>query len=169
MIAIRDHPLAAAAMGVDTALYKSLTFGVSADVRRHCRRAGRVAIGLCLAGQLPRLPFDQIPGRQRRRRHRLDFGCLHRGTLHRVYAQFRTIRYRRRRPMSIFGMFLIAFDVSHAEAGRRRPRLHPASSFGEWLDRKSHEPKRSRDFRAKEVVGTVCPPNALAFCLRYSA
>ena len=30
IIAIRDHPLAAGAMGVDTALYKSLTFGVSA-------------------------------------------------------------------------------------------------------------------------------------------
>jgi branched-chain amino acid transport system permease protein len=30
MIAIRDHPLAAATMGVDTALYKSLTFGISA-------------------------------------------------------------------------------------------------------------------------------------------
>jgi branched-chain amino acid transport system permease protein len=30
IIPIRDHPLAAAAMGVDTALYKSLTFGVSA-------------------------------------------------------------------------------------------------------------------------------------------
>jgi branched-chain amino acid transport system permease protein len=30
MVAIRDHPLAAASMGVDTALYKSLTFGVSA-------------------------------------------------------------------------------------------------------------------------------------------
>ena len=30
IIAIRDHPLAAAAMGVDIALYKSLTFGVSA-------------------------------------------------------------------------------------------------------------------------------------------
>ena len=29
IIAIRDHPLAAAAMGVDTALYKSLTFGIS--------------------------------------------------------------------------------------------------------------------------------------------
>jgi branched-chain amino acid transport system permease protein len=28
--AIRDHPLAAAAMGINTALYKSLTFGVSA-------------------------------------------------------------------------------------------------------------------------------------------
>jgi branched-chain amino acid transport system permease protein len=30
MIAIRDHPVAASTMGVDTALYKSLTFGVSA-------------------------------------------------------------------------------------------------------------------------------------------
>jgi branched-chain amino acid transport system permease protein len=30
LLAIRDHPLAAAAMGIDTALYKSLTFGVSA-------------------------------------------------------------------------------------------------------------------------------------------
>jgi branched-chain amino acid transport system permease protein len=30
MIAIRDHPLAAATMGIDTAMYKSLTFGVSA-------------------------------------------------------------------------------------------------------------------------------------------
>jgi branched-chain amino acid transport system permease protein len=30
MVAIRDHPLAAATMGIDTALYKSLTFGVSA-------------------------------------------------------------------------------------------------------------------------------------------
>ena len=30
MVAIRDHPLAASAMGIDTALYKSLTFGVSA-------------------------------------------------------------------------------------------------------------------------------------------
>jgi branched-chain amino acid transport system permease protein len=30
MVAIRDHPLAAAGMGINTALYKSLTFGVSA-------------------------------------------------------------------------------------------------------------------------------------------
>jgi branched-chain amino acid transport system permease protein len=30
LIAIRDHPTAAASMGIDTALYKSLTFGVSA-------------------------------------------------------------------------------------------------------------------------------------------
>ena len=30
IVAIRDHPLAAAAMGIDTALYKTTTFGVSA-------------------------------------------------------------------------------------------------------------------------------------------
>lgn len=30
LVAIRDHPLAAATMGIDTALYKSATFGVSA-------------------------------------------------------------------------------------------------------------------------------------------
>jgi len=30
LIAIRDHPIAAQAMGIDTAMYKSLTFGVSA-------------------------------------------------------------------------------------------------------------------------------------------
>jgi branched-chain amino acid transport system permease protein len=30
MMAIRDHPIAAATMGIDTALYKSLSFGVSA-------------------------------------------------------------------------------------------------------------------------------------------
>jgi branched-chain amino acid transport system permease protein len=30
LVAIRDHPVAAQAMGVNTALYKSLTFGVSA-------------------------------------------------------------------------------------------------------------------------------------------
>ena len=30
MVAIRDHPLAASAMGIDLAIYKSLTFGVSA-------------------------------------------------------------------------------------------------------------------------------------------
>jgi branched-chain amino acid transport system permease protein len=30
IVAIRDHPLAASAMGIDTAMYKSLTFGVSA-------------------------------------------------------------------------------------------------------------------------------------------
>ena len=54
--------------------------------RRHCRRARRFPVGLCLAGKLPRPPLDQIPGRQRRRRDRLGFGRLHRATFHRVHA-----------------------------------------------------------------------------------
>jgi hypothetical protein len=62
LIAIRDHPLAAATMGVDTALYQVADFWRQCHVHRHCRRAGRAAVGLCLAGQLPLLSFDQIPG-----------------------------------------------------------------------------------------------------------
>jgi len=44
MIAIRDHPLAAATMGVDTALYKSLTFGVSAMYTELPARWGRCCL-----------------------------------------------------------------------------------------------------------------------------
>jgi len=45
MMAIRDHPIAAASMGIDTALYKSLSFGVSA---LYTGVAG--ALGALLAG-----------------------------------------------------------------------------------------------------------------------
>jgi len=45
LVAIRDHPIAAATMGIDTALYKSLTFGVSA---LYTGVAG--ALGALLAG-----------------------------------------------------------------------------------------------------------------------
>ena len=45
LTAIRDHPIAAATMGIDTALYKSLTFGVSA---LYTGVAG--ALGALLAG-----------------------------------------------------------------------------------------------------------------------
>lgn len=45
IMAIRDHPIAAATMGIDTALYKSITFGVSA---LYTGIAG--ALGAVLAG-----------------------------------------------------------------------------------------------------------------------
>ncbi|HKA86454.1 MAG TPA: branched-chain amino acid ABC transporter permease [Haliangiales bacterium] len=45
LMAIRDHPIAAATMGIDTALYKSLTFGVSA-----CYTGVAGALGALLAG-----------------------------------------------------------------------------------------------------------------------
>jgi branched-chain amino acid transport system permease protein len=44
IMAIRDHPIAAAAMGIDTALYKSLTFGVSALYTGVAGALGAVAI-----------------------------------------------------------------------------------------------------------------------------
>jgi ABC-type branched-subunit amino acid transport system substrate-binding protein len=41
MVAIRDHPLAASAMGIDLAMYKSLTFGVSAMYTGWAARSAR--------------------------------------------------------------------------------------------------------------------------------
>jgi branched-chain amino acid transport system permease protein len=43
--AIRDHPIAAAAMGINVALYKSLTFGVSALYTGVAGALGAIAIG----------------------------------------------------------------------------------------------------------------------------
>ena len=42
IMAIRDNPIAASTMGINTALYKTTTFGISAHVHRHCRRAQRL-------------------------------------------------------------------------------------------------------------------------------
>jgi branched-chain amino acid transport system permease protein len=44
LVAIRDHPTAAAAMGIDTALYKSLTFGVSALYTGVAGALGAIAV-----------------------------------------------------------------------------------------------------------------------------
>jgi branched-chain amino acid transport system permease protein len=45
MVAIRDHPIAAATMGVNTALTKSLTFGVSAFYTGIAGSLGGIAVG----------------------------------------------------------------------------------------------------------------------------
>jgi branched-chain amino acid transport system permease protein len=44
LVAIRDHPIAASAMGVNTALYKSLTFGVSALFTGVAGALGAIAV-----------------------------------------------------------------------------------------------------------------------------
>ena len=44
MMAIRDHPIAAEAMGINTALYKSLTFGVSAMYTGVAGALGAIAV-----------------------------------------------------------------------------------------------------------------------------
>lgn len=44
IVAIRDHPIAADAMGIDTAIYKSLTFGVSAMYTGIAGALGAIAV-----------------------------------------------------------------------------------------------------------------------------
>jgi branched-chain amino acid transport system permease protein len=44
IMAIRDHPLAAAAMGINTALYKTLTFGISALYTGVAGALGAIAV-----------------------------------------------------------------------------------------------------------------------------
>src|SRR5258706_13196924 len=44
LMAIRDHPIAAAAMGINTALYKTLTFGVSALYTGVAGALGAIAV-----------------------------------------------------------------------------------------------------------------------------
>ena len=44
LVAIRDHPIAASAMGIDTALYKSLAFGVSAMYTGIAGALGAIAV-----------------------------------------------------------------------------------------------------------------------------
>ena len=44
LVAIRDHPIAASAMGVDTALYKSLAFGISAMYTGIAGALGAIAV-----------------------------------------------------------------------------------------------------------------------------
>lgn len=55
LIAIRDHPLAAAAMGIDTALYKSLTFGISAMYTGIAGALGALVSGYVAPDSFPAL------------------------------------------------------------------------------------------------------------------
>jgi Branched-chain amino acid transport system / permease component len=71
IMAIRDNPIAASAMGVNVALYKTLTFGVS---DRRCRRARRHRGAVRGTGQLHLQPLHCAVCRARNRWRRLDTG-----------------------------------------------------------------------------------------------
>ena len=89
LIAIRDHPLAAATMGVDTALYRSVTFGVSAMYTGIAGALGALLPAYVSPDSFPfflsiKFLVGSVVGGIVS-----IFGCLHRGTLHRVHARFR--------------------------------------------------------------------------------
>ena len=64
LIAVRDHPIAATAMGVNLPVFKSLTFGVSAGFTGVAGGAWRCGRGLCVARQLHRQLVHLFAGRR---------------------------------------------------------------------------------------------------------
>ena len=122
MIAIRDHPLAAAAMGVDTALYKSLTFGVSAMYAGIAGALGALLSAYVSPDSFPvflsiKFLVGSVVGGI------ASISGVSSGHSSSSLCPISPIRYRRRARCD-FRHVPDRFDVSHAEAGRRRPRLH---------------------------------------------
>ena len=88
LVAIRDHPMAASADGHRHRLLQIRDLRHQRHVHRRRRRAGR-GDATYVAPTVSRVPFNQFPGRHRRRRNRLDFGHVLRRHFHRVHSQFR--------------------------------------------------------------------------------
>ena len=59
-VAIRDHPVAATAMGINLPMFKSLTFGVSAAFTGVAGALGAIAVSLCVARQFHRPAVDDF-------------------------------------------------------------------------------------------------------------
>ena len=89
MVAIRDHPIAAEAMGVNSALFKTLTFGVSALYTGVAGALGAIVVQFVApdsftAGLSINFLVGIVVGRRR-----IDLGCPVRRAVHPVRAQFR--------------------------------------------------------------------------------
>ncbi len=89
LVAIRDHPIAAEAMGVDISLYKALTFGVSAMYTGVGGALGAIAVQFVAPDSFTLFLSITLPGRHRRRRPRLDLRRDLGRALHPVRAQRR--------------------------------------------------------------------------------
>ena len=72
IMAIRDNPIAAAAMGDQQAVLQDADFWRQRALHRDRRRARRARRGVCRAGQLHDFPVDLAAGRPGDRRRRLD-------------------------------------------------------------------------------------------------
>ena len=91
LIAIRDHPIAASAMGINVSLYKSLTFGVSALYTGVAGALGAIAIAVRRARQLHLRARRHAVRRPGGRRRRLDPGHDRRRILRAVRAEHRRV------------------------------------------------------------------------------
>jgi len=75
MMAIRDHPIAAARMGINTALYKTLTFGVSAMFTGIAGALGAIVVQFVAPDSFSFLLSCRFWSADYRR-HRVDPGML---------------------------------------------------------------------------------------------
>ena len=88
-MAIRDNEIAASAMGVDVALYKTLAFGVSAGITGVAGGLGAIAVQFVAPGRLHHHARDLAVPRHGRRRRRLAAGLDRRKRLHHLRAEYR--------------------------------------------------------------------------------
>ena len=141
LIAIRDNPTAAATMGVNTALYKTLTFGVSALFTGVAGALERDRRAIRRARQF-RLPaVDLVSGRHRHRRFRLDIRRDLRRLLHRIRSQYRRQHFE---IGAVGGLWRVSggLGLFHAErhsrghSRRRQPHFPRPASANNIFERK---------------------------------
>ena len=94
-MAIRDNEIAASAMGVDVALYKTLAFGVSAGITGVAGGLGAIAVQFVAPDGYTIVLVDLAVPRHGRRRRRLAAGLDRRKRLHHLRAEYRR-RYLQR-------------------------------------------------------------------------
>ena len=87
IMAIRDRPIAAASAGIDTAMYKSVTFGISAMYTGVAGALSALAVQFVGPGQLLHLPVDRLAGRNRRGGARVHLGGDLRRAVHPVHPE----------------------------------------------------------------------------------
>ena len=121
-VAIRDHPIAAAAMGIDTARYKTLAFGTSTPVHRRGWSAFRHCHRLRCSRELYPVFVAVVPGGFRDRRHCDNRRRHRRWILHPIRAQSRQRHFRRRACGGLRGGDA-AVHVRHAARRRRYARI----------------------------------------------
>ena len=95
-------------MGINNALYKSLTFGVSALYTGVAGALGAHRRAVRRARQLRHLPVDHAPGRHRGRRAGLDLGRVLRGAFIQFVPNIAD-QISKAAPWAIYGVFLIVF------------------------------------------------------------
>ena len=88
-MAIRDNEIAASAMGVDVALYKTLAFGVSAGITGVAGGLGAIAVQFVAPDGYTITARDRAVPRHGGRRRRLAAGIDRRLGLHHLRAQHR--------------------------------------------------------------------------------